>query len=318
MKGALSFEDALAKTSREDVNRLDGLGMTALFYAAKRNNEYQLRQLLEKGADPSIRDPLGDNVIWHCLREEDNLGTLRFLHEIGAYFKNVAFNNFSALHQAVNISESCLELCFELCENLDSVDDNGWTPLMTACEVSTESSKHAIKWLLSKGANGELRSLRGYRTIDIATVRNHAASLEELLDYYVATATSIQCTRGLDLMDFAGLASAATLRIFREASLDWTETKEDEWALSLYYAEWRQDWNQDWAVGAGKLPDEDPQAWFAAYMGLYDDVQEQLNLHAASKIMSGELEEPESDEDSEEGEEGDCAQLVPGSFPKED
>lgn len=67
------------------------------------------------------------------------------------------------------------------------------------------------------------------------------------------------------------------------------------------------DWNWEWAVFVERTPDEDLQIWFTAYIELYDDVQEQLTLHATSKIMSKKLEEQQSDKGSEEGEEVLCA-----------
>lgn len=317
-EGAPEFEEALIKTPRSEINTLDRLGYSPLQWAARYLDAWKMRQLLYRGADPNLRSIWGVSVVCEALC--GNYGAeecLHILHEAGADFMNVDQYGKSAIHFAALfcLSEDAMNMCLQICGNVNLKDVEGDTPLMFIAmnsDSSATSIMRSIRWLLSKGADTETRNSSNRRAVDTAILLNCHAQLRVLLDHYSEWESTVECTKGMSLSKLALHADIETLRILQHASLDWTDTSPGDWEKTGDSAVYRRDKNEEWADGCAEPPDESPAAWFTVFMELWEEIGEQQELGAVRRVVNGELEwAPDGDD------EDNSRQVVPGSFPED-
>ena len=188
----------------ENPNKADVYGRTLLMKAAKAGNDWQIRTLLNSGADVNIKDKDGWTALMYAVRYQESLNTVNILLDSGADIK--ALNNFKTsslalascynnnpeiikrLLQAYNPSDKEVLKSFVLLltENQSSeytqiskiniyiqanvpVNNfyNGKTPLMYACEFG--NSTKVIKVLLDNNAVPSLRSTEGKTAYEYAS-----------------------------------------------------------------------------------------------------------------------------------------------------
>ena len=174
MEDAPIFDEVLARTPRSEVDVRDGFGATAFLWAAKQNDIYQIRRMLEKGADPNVRDVDNANAVWYGLRgcNRNTVQCLDLLHKSGASFSSVSSKGSSALHEAVRMgaTEDVLELCLRLCGSTELQNHAGMTPLQYAVKENLphERVSQNVEWLLHKGASIAGRDCHGFGAVEYA------------------------------------------------------------------------------------------------------------------------------------------------------
>ena len=186
-----------------DPNAADASGVTMLMKAAKAGNDWDVKLLLQNGADIQKRDKDGWTALMYAVRYQNNLELIKTLVDNGAY-KRVR-NNFNAtpLLMAAEYSQNpdILDLFLKdrsITENevfnafvlsiTSTAGSNhikeakiklftamnipvnriwkGKTPLMYACQYASSSS--VIQILLDSGARTDLRNPEGKTAFDYA------------------------------------------------------------------------------------------------------------------------------------------------------
>lgn len=179
-----------------DMNRVDSFGRTSLMNAIKSGNDWQIRSLLNAGADVNAKDNEGWTPLMYAVRYQSNLQIVEFILNSEPDIKALNKYGHSALIIAscynnnpdiikkmltyYNPSEKEVQKAFILLLSSQSISEyiltekmkvfldlglpinsyyNGKTPLMYACKYS--SSTKAIKLLLDNNATVTVRSSEG-------------------------------------------------------------------------------------------------------------------------------------------------------------
>ncbi|CAB3386911.1 Hypothetical predicted protein [Cloeon dipterum] len=122
--------------SREDIDigSEDQKERTALHWAAASGNLDVVRRLVERGADLTLKDSDGMNVMHHALKDVE---TVKFLHKLNkGLVKEVTKNGSTCLHLAVirGLTEVIRWLVGdEIKADLDKSNELGLTALLLAC-----------------------------------------------------------------------------------------------------------------------------------------------------------------------------------------
>lgn len=178
-----------------DINQLKG-GVTALHEAVERGHEDAVQWLLEKGADPGVKDAKG-RTPWEALFADHptHLTSLQSraaaaLVEGGARVGHPPDRGLTYLHVAARSSDSgrLMKALLDKGEQkVDARDENGWTPLHYAAlgghgetaaallaagaEVNAESTANWEKTVRrGKSDHTEYRYEAGSRPLDVANI----------------------------------------------------------------------------------------------------------------------------------------------------
>ncbi|CAB3387198.1 Hypothetical predicted protein [Cloeon dipterum] len=134
-----------------EINTIDIEGRTAAHYAAQSGNLDLMRKLFEKGADPSVTDKEGKNVLHHAI---EVFATFMFIHEKnGDLVKQRLKNGDTTLHLAIRSSRKndVIDWLVEQRQvDLNCTNDSGETALLLACK---NSKWEAANLLLSKSVD---------------------------------------------------------------------------------------------------------------------------------------------------------------------
>ncbi len=144
--------------SGADVNEPQSDGMTALHWAADRNDEGVAKLLLDAGADVTARTRIGEYTPLLVASRRGNAEVIRVLLEAGADVDlRTTTAGTSALHFAAAAGRAqALELLIEAGAELDARErSHGHTPLMFAAAANQAG---AIRILLAAGANPALHN----------------------------------------------------------------------------------------------------------------------------------------------------------------
>ena len=187
----------------ENPDEADAFGCTMLMRAAKTGNEWQLKRLLESGADVNLKDKDGWTALMYAVRYNENLECTELLIEAGASVKDKNNYGSSALILAAcynnnpNVLTELLKpykssdieilkaLVYMLSEQSISEDSlitrvktfvnmdvplnsliEGKTPLMYAAQYG--NSTKIFKVLMENGASATIRSTEGKTAFDYA------------------------------------------------------------------------------------------------------------------------------------------------------
>lgn len=188
----------------ENPNETDASGKTLLMKAAKSGNDWQIKNLIEAGADVNLQDKDGWTALMYSVRYQENLSAVSLLIKAGAdiyienNFKTSALtiatcynNNPDILKQILKSYESSnkdvlksLTMLFVSSQPSEFIQlakletfiqkavpintfYEGKTPLMYACQYG--NSTEVIKVLLDNNAAVTLRSSEGKTAFDYAS-----------------------------------------------------------------------------------------------------------------------------------------------------
>jgi ankyrin repeat protein len=133
--------------------------------AASYYNKGIVALLLEKGADPNIKNADG-NTSFHCATQKGIFANVRLFIEMGADVNAEDKNGKTCLHYAAKRGNlQCVELLVDSRAEIDAKDNEGWTPLFHALQRGLEG---VANYLLGKGANPNLADKEGNTILHIA------------------------------------------------------------------------------------------------------------------------------------------------------
>ncbi|XP_065336569.1 uncharacterized protein LOC135937349 [Cloeon dipterum] len=149
-KTSWKFAKQLLSAEDVEINTVDLEGRTALHYAAQCRDLDLMRKLIEKGADPSVTDKEGKNVLHYAIWD---LYMFMFIHEINGDLMKLRLNNGdTTLHLAIKSSNDYVIfwLVTERLVDLNCTNDEGETALLLACK---NGNCRAAELLLSKNVD---------------------------------------------------------------------------------------------------------------------------------------------------------------------
>ena len=175
-KRNLQFKDN--KLFIDFINKKGDNGFNALHYAAFRGNIKILEKLIENGADISIKNNSGLNVM-HMAAQGDQPNVLVFFKEKFDLKISCLDSVMSTpLHWASYMgAESSVDYLMSWNADINARDKDGFTPLHLA--VMTEKIR-IIKKLIKLGAYIHAEDYKNRKPIDIAICRNNSQIIEVL------------------------------------------------------------------------------------------------------------------------------------------
>ncbi|XP_037461978.1 putative ankyrin repeat protein RF_0381 [Triticum dicoccoides] len=208
-KGSLEICKFLVEESGLDVDSASKTGETPMFYAALAGKVQVMRYLLDRGADPAVRDDNGSTPL-HYAAEEGHCEAVRLLLSKGvpvdpvdhrgaplhlAVAKDrvevvkVLLEHGADLNKLINLiltpllmavvrnSLKCMKLLIEAGADLNARGNSGPTPLTQAVD---DGSTDFVKLLLEAGADPNIPSEHGAIPVEQAAVHGRRDLVEVL------------------------------------------------------------------------------------------------------------------------------------------
>ena len=270
----------IALTPRHDIDERDNTGRTVLSWAAQRADITTITKLLSRGADPNSTDKAGRSPFHYCAVDVECITALL---DAGADVDSITFGGFTKISRVIVESDSvsCLEVLARFGSDLNRTSQNGATALHNAIEYNRRS---ILKWLLQKGVNVNAQNEYGETPLHQAIVFRRTEALTMLLtksaDYCIET----KYREGL-LHYTARFADLETIAKLQHANLSGVDVDAKNsggfsfWAAkgggktAIEIAEWRRDYNGEWSTVHTQPVDQDPEAWFTAFLSFVDSVR---------------------------------------------
>jgi ankyrin repeat protein len=160
------------------INHKGNNGFTALHYASFRGNIRIIEKLIENGADITIMNNNGLNVM-HLAAQGDQPTSLVYFKEKHSLKINPEDKVLSTpLHWACYMgSESAVDYLVSWNADINCKDKDGFTPLHLS--IMTEKTR-IVRKLLKLGANTEAKDSKNRKPVDIAIQMNNQALIELL------------------------------------------------------------------------------------------------------------------------------------------
>ena len=183
----LEMVAVMVRKDKSLVHSRDKNNRTPLHEATK-NTEYIVEYFLNNGADIEAVDNNGNTPIMDALR--NNVGVQKLLDR-KARLDRKANNGWTVLHCATASGKTTLmDTIYEYNSNLLDVGDNDNTvPLHIAV---SRGHLEAVKWLLEKKANVNMRELKGTLAVHIAILRRNLDITNLLLQHGAELPASIK------------------------------------------------------------------------------------------------------------------------------
>jgi len=180
--GDVGLLKQLIEVEHVDVNSRQGdsNGVTALHWAALKNNLEALKFLCDNGAEldaPNVNEG-HTPLMWACI--EGHLKIVHYLLEQGADAHKVDLRGYNALHHAVQYNQT-IDAHFLITKGLyvDCKDNEGHTPLMWAAYMDHDD---AIRYLLSQGSDVNVADNGGLTALHWAALKGKTKAAKALLD----------------------------------------------------------------------------------------------------------------------------------------
>ena len=311
--GASSFKSALQSTLRDTIDERDVFERTALHWASFLGNVVMIKELLNHGADPDSRDVRGFTHL-HLASMSYKFSSLcvKALLEAGAHVDMRDNRGISALSFSVFARDEDINAVNTLLDfgaDISSRSLTGKTPLLYAVKAN---NLIFLSYLITRGADTSVENYNGDSTLDLAILHKSHECLELLVDQVPHTMFD-----GFIFIAalFADVKTLKTLRMAKLKNIDihskprrfqhWEDT------TTLWVAEWRRDYNIEWSRLAPEMPDEDPEAWFTAFMELLYSIDNSENsgLEIWEIKSDTELSEEDTEEFSDTGLDDDSEKL---------
>ncbi|KAL8825600.1 MAG: hypothetical protein Q9170_007731 [Blastenia crenularia] len=156
----------LLENNKIEVDSVDQNQSTALIHAARNGWDYIVDQLLNKGADVSIKDQDGGTAILRAIDNGHTAVVERMLGNVNVDIHESDNTQRTFLHgAAVNGHAEIIKLLIEKGLNKDAQDDKGRTPLHDA---SRNGKAEAVSMLLTMFANPTLKDNHNRSPWDVA------------------------------------------------------------------------------------------------------------------------------------------------------
>lgn len=134
-------------SSADDLNKKDEKGKTPLHYAVIEKDHDKVADMVEKGADPNIKD-----------------------------------RGWSSLHYAVYKGDlKTVQLLIKNKADVQLASDNGWTPLHVAAFFTSENKDAIMSELKKAGANINAQSKAGKTPLYLAVKKNDTKKVKWLI-----------------------------------------------------------------------------------------------------------------------------------------
>jgi len=158
-----------------DIDAVDSHGQTALMMACQVKCIDSIRALLNLGADHTIKDETGRNVLSYAVENMD-ITIAEILFEAGARLKNAMIGN--ALFDALESSnQKVIDFIIKAGANLDVKNEDGKTALILACQAKYIK---IVCELLNNGANYNLKDNTGHNALSYA-IENMDTAVADIL-----------------------------------------------------------------------------------------------------------------------------------------
>lgn len=313
--GSMTFDDALKKTSRSDINTFDASLRTPLSWAIYLGKNEVATTLLQWGAEPNKcidmwTSPAG-SLPW--TNAESSLQVLLGSGlDVAARDEHGRTLMHAALYNHVGYSLDVLQQILDAGADINARDKFGYTPLLLLLDQNRFASLGAVRldWLLRHGADPTVTSHRGRSAISCVLEgrKNHLLSI--LLDHPSGLASYIHPFQNTSTLHraamFANEQGLEELRIVA-AEMDSTIISYSK-VSAIESAQYRRDNNTAWALERDLPLDANPARWYNTFCSLWDEVVEANELGAASLLIDGHLLQ-----DNEER----TTDYMPGSFPSD-
>ena len=279
------FHDVLASTQRSAIDDTDSTGMTTLAWAAQLGNEDAVKALLACGADPNHRDRSGETPL-HMSMYANTPECARLLLNSKADVDIKDNHGDTALAMAVQFRNQTdfSELLLAHGADVECTSIVDFTPLRLAAR--NEYPKQ-VSLLLGKGANINASAPDGRTALHIAIAFKRSAVVKVLLDN-PGLDYQRQSDNGDTAFHLAAMrAGIETLKVLQAANLSNIDLDavDADGDTALDCARWRRYNNEGWANGTLEPRDEDPEAWYQAFMKLIYSI-----LISQGKLVLGDSE----------------------------
>ena len=162
-----------------DVDAKDSSGSTPLHRAADKGQMAVVKLLLDRSVDIDSRDLSGATALRRAAGKGHEL-VLQLLLDKGADVNARDFRGSTPLHRAAeNGHDGTVQLLCSHGAQIDPKDNDGLTPLLHA--IQRERHEAIVLYLVSKGANIEIKSLKGVNALQTVSGKGHPDATRLLL-----------------------------------------------------------------------------------------------------------------------------------------
>ncbi|XP_065346711.1 uncharacterized protein LOC135943972 [Cloeon dipterum] len=166
-------------TKDVDVRAKDENGKNLLHYAAESGNSDLAQKLVKRGLNPSLKDNLGKNALHYALQHLDIVKSLN-----RALVKELTKDKNTSLHLAIGMFEYSIDVIRWLIDeaqvDVNAKNENGETPLMTAC---SKNRFEVIQILLDNKADVSNQDTKGRTALHHAARSGHFDLIKRLFDH---------------------------------------------------------------------------------------------------------------------------------------
>jgi ankyrin repeat protein len=170
--GSFELLDLLLAHDQVKIDDVNGIGRTALHFAARTSNAMAVRKLIEKGANPNVRDKAGLTPLHLAARKDtkkillppDPVGILVAILEAqkakqSHVDEDKSHNGWTALHHSADSSnEIAAELLIDGGADVNFRDNDGLTPLHVAALKARDL--RIIDWIFWKMKDDDMYQYR--------------------------------------------------------------------------------------------------------------------------------------------------------------
>jgi ankyrin repeat protein len=268
-----TFNEVLSATPRSAIDQTDANVRSTLSWASQRGDDQAVAHLLRFGADPNKPDMGGCTPLHYSLFA----ATIKCMQHLLHFKADVEAKNITgatALHLAIGLEHGLqfVELLVAYGADVEAQENGCFTALHGASEANKPGH---LSYLLSKGASINAETQMGHSAPSIAVMSNSRDALR-ILFKHPELHTNVFDVRGYNTAtDAASYGDSETVRLLNEVCLSDVDINRPNWDgdTPLDIARWRRDRNVEWSRRSLRPLDDDPLAWFDAFMRLCDGIK---------------------------------------------
>lgn len=150
-----------------DIKAVTPEGGTLLHFAVLNSKIAVAQYILTLGLDINSMEKNGCTPLHYAAKEGKNVEVVKLLVELGADVKAVTKAGASILHYAALNSEiTIVQYVLGLGLDINSIDEEGWTPLH--CAMGENTNMGVVKILLESGADADIKTVDGQTPLHFA------------------------------------------------------------------------------------------------------------------------------------------------------